>query len=191
MAINPSQISVGEIFGKKKYMVDFYQREYKWNDSVQTYKPIKSLLDDIFYRFELCYQKQSEVNEKTISSYDWYYLNSFMTNTLDGHTFIVDGQQRLTTLTVLIICLYHTAEKLRMSEGIISNIRKRICDFDDNGNMVFWVGFDDRKNDFKIVVSDTQAYKQFGNSVVVPVIQSIARIMIPHVLKLKSKKRTD
>jgi len=145
MAINPSQIAVGEIFGKKKYMVDFYQREYKWNDSVQAYKPIKSLLDDIFYRFELCYQKQSEVNEKTISSYDWYYLNSFMTNTVDGHTFIVDGQQRLTTLTVLVICLYHTAKKLGMSEGIISNIRKRICDFDDNGNMVFWVGFDDRK----------------------------------------------
>ena len=145
MAINPSQITVGEIFGKKKYMVDFYQREYKWNDSVQAFKPIKSLLDDIFYRFELCYEKQSEVNEKTISIYDWYYLNSFMTNTVDGNTFIVDGQQRLTTLTVLIICLSHIAKKLELSEGIISNIRKRICDFDDNGNMVFWVGFDDRK----------------------------------------------
>lgn len=145
MAINPSQIAVGEIFGKKKYMVDFYQREYKWNDSVQSYMPIKSLLDDIFYRFDLCYQKQSQINEKTISRYDWYYLNSFMTNTVDGHTFIVDGQQRLTTLTVLITCLYHTAKKLGMSEGIISNIQKRICDFDDNGKMVFWVGFDDRK----------------------------------------------
>lgn len=34
---------------------------------------------------------------------------------------------------------------------------------------------------FKIPVSDTQAYKQFGNSVVVPVIEDIARIMLPHV----------
>jgi uncharacterized protein with ParB-like and HNH nuclease domain len=145
MAINPSQITVGEVFGNKKYMVDFYQREYKWNDEVQSYKPIKSLLDDIFYRFELSYQKQSEIDDKTISEYDWYYLNSFMTNTVNGNIFIVDGQQRLTTLTVLIIHLYHLSQKLNLSEGVISNIRKRICDFDDIGNMVFWVGFEDRK----------------------------------------------
>lgn len=32
-------------------------------------------------------------------------------------------------------------------------------------------------DDFKIVVSDTQAYKQFGNSVVVPVVRQIAKVM--------------
>lgn len=37
---------------------------------------------------------------------------------------------------------------------------------------------------FKIPVSDTQAYKQFGNSVVVPVICEIARIMKPHIMTL-------
>jgi len=37
------------------------------------------------------------------------------------------------------------------------------------------MGFDrPREKDFKIPVSDTQAYKQFGNSVVVPVVQAIA-----------------
>ncbi|MCC7195510.1 MAG: DNA (cytosine-5-)-methyltransferase [Gemmatimonadaceae bacterium] len=35
----------------------------------------------------------------------------------------------------------------------------------------------------QIPVSDTQAYRQFGNSVVVPVIESIAKVMIPRVLK--------
>lgn len=39
--------------------------------------------------------------------------------------------------------------------------------------------------DFKIVVSDTQAYKQFGNSVVVPVIEAAARIIKPRVLEMK------
>lgn len=34
---------------------------------------------------------------------------------------------------------------------------------------------------FKIPVSDTQAYRQFGNSVVVPVIREVARIVVPHV----------
>ncbi len=37
---------------------------------------------------------------------------------------------------------------------------------------------------FKIPVSDTQSYKQFGNSVVMPVIKEIARIMKPHILTL-------
>lgn len=36
-------------------------------------------------------------------------------------------------------------------------------------------------DDFKIPVSDTQAYKQFGNSVAVPVFQEVARIMAPHI----------
>lgn len=35
--------------------------------------------------------------------------------------------------------------------------------------------------DFKIVVSDTQAYRQFGNSVAVPVFKEVARIMAPHI----------
>ena len=43
------------------------------------------------------------------------------------------------------------------------------------------MGFPDT---FKIPVSDTQAYRQFGNSVVMPVIREVARIMVPHVITL-------
>lgn len=43
------------------------------------------------------------------------------------------------------------------------------------------MGFPD---DFKIPVSDTQAYRQFGNSVVVPVIKAVANHMKPHVMAL-------
>lgn len=35
--------------------------------------------------------------------------------------------------------------------------------------------------DFRIPVSDTQAYRQFGNSVVVPVVRAVARAMEPHI----------
>jgi DNA (cytosine-5)-methyltransferase 1 len=40
------------------------------------------------------------------------------------------------------------------------------------------MGFDDS---YKIIVSDTQAYRQFGNSVVVPVIKEVARLMEPFI----------
>lgn len=46
------------------------------------------------------------------------------------------------------------------------------------------MGFDQPKgSSFKIPVSDTQAYKQFGNAVVVPVVEAVARHMMPWLLK--------
>jgi DNA (cytosine-5)-methyltransferase 1 len=48
------------------------------------------------------------------------------------------------------------------------------------------MGFPDA---FKIPVSDTQAYRQFGNSVIVPVMQEVARIMAPHVRSLCNHKQ--
>jgi DNA (cytosine-5)-methyltransferase 1 len=39
---------------------------------------------------------------------------------------------------------------------------------------------------YRIPVSDTQAYKQFGNSVIVPVITELALTMLPHIRALKS-----
>ena len=44
-------------------------------------------------------------------------------------------------------------------------------------------------DDLRIPVSDTQAYRQFGNSVVVPAIAEIARIMRPHILKVMQENK--
>ena len=43
------------------------------------------------------------------------------------------------------------------------------------------MGFPD---DWKIPVSDTQAYRQFGNAVAVPVFEAVARAMVPGILSL-------
>ena len=47
------------------------------------------------------------------------------------------------------------------------------------------MGFSEK---YKIVVSDTQAYRQFGNSVVVPVVTEIARTMIKVLKENKTRK---
>ncbi|RJS45819.1 DNA (cytosine-5-)-methyltransferase [Nocardioides cavernaquae] len=47
------------------------------------------------------------------------------------------------------------------------------------------MGFSDN---FVIPVSDTQAYKQFGNSVVVPAIGAVAQIMAPHIAAAVAKR---
>ncbi len=50
------------------------------------------------------------------------------------------------------------------------------------------MGFDGpEQSDFRIPVSDTQAYRQFGNSVVVPVVRSVARLMEPHIYEMLAK----
>ena len=47
------------------------------------------------------------------------------------------------------------------------------------------MGFPDT---FKIPVSDTQAYRQCGNSVVMPVMKEVARIMVPHIWTMVSQE---
>lgn len=52
------------------------------------------------------------------------------------------------------------------------------------------MGFDSGKDaKFVIPVSDTQAYRQFGNSVVVPVIKEIAKAMQPYIFKQMAGNR--
>jgi DNA (cytosine-5)-methyltransferase 1 len=41
----------------------------------------------------------------------------------------------------------------------------------------------------RIPVSDVQAYKQFGNSVVVPMMRAIAKAMQPDIMELMSSSR--
>ncbi|WP_317848204.1 DNA (cytosine-5-)-methyltransferase [Marinobacter sp. F4216] len=50
------------------------------------------------------------------------------------------------------------------------------------------MGFDEPgESNFKVPVSDTQAYKQFGNSVAVPVFRAVAEMMKPRILEASAK----
>lgn len=51
------------------------------------------------------------------------------------------------------------------------------------------MGFDRDARKFVIPVSDTQAYRQFGNAVVVPVVETIARAMVKHLVPAVRRQR--
>lgn len=105
MEVNPEKQNINTLFSTTNYYIDFYQREYKWTDD-----EVKTLIDDIFYHFEQSYAKHSDLDpsEKNITGkYSWYYLNTYITNKTEGRLFVVDGQQRLTTLTLILIALNH------------------------------------------------------------------------------------
>ncbi|GLB30055.1 cytosine-specific methyltransferase [Lacrimispora amygdalina] len=44
---------------------------------------------------------------------------------------------------------------------------------------------------FKIVVSDTQAYKQFGNSVVVPLMENVAKLIVTEIDKMEQIQKDN
>ena len=109
MDIQPDKQNIDKVFSNITYYIDFYQRDYKW-----TKEPVEILLNDIFYVFENEYKKfkDSDIEiDKLIEKFKWYYLNTYVTNKSDGKVYIVDGQQRLTTITLILIKLYHLAKK--------------------------------------------------------------------------------
>lgn len=108
MDISPDKQNIDSVFSNTTFYIDFYQRQYKWNE-----EPVKRLLDDVFYRFNKEHKKYKDSDipiEKLIDKYSWYYLNTYVTNLVEGKLFVVDGQQRLTTLTLILIKLKHLAE---------------------------------------------------------------------------------
>jgi len=107
MDISPDKQNIDTVFSNTEYFIDFYQRDYRWTD-----EPVTRLLDDIFHKFKEEYAKASDrdPSRETIANYPWYYLNTYVTNVVDGRVYVVDGQQRLTTLSLILIKLHHLAK---------------------------------------------------------------------------------
>ena len=107
MDVSPDKQSVDRVFANTAYYIDFYQRDYRWTD-----EPVLRLLDDILYKFKPTYANSGDLDpgpETTAAHYPWYYLNTYVTNMVDGRVYVVDGQQRLTTLSLILIKLRHLA----------------------------------------------------------------------------------
>ncbi len=140
MSISPEKRTITALFSTgRPYFIDFYQRDYKWRK-----EHIQKLLEDLFYRFNLDYKPDYDVTEQAISKYDWYYLNTYVTNIYNGHTFIVDGQQRFTSLTLILIKLFHLTAQYTQLKELSAFISDRIAGRTPTGRE-YWMGHNDRK----------------------------------------------
>ena len=92
--------TVRELLAGRKYSIDYYQREYKW----QT-KQVAELIDDLAAKFLASYEPDHE--RDAVATYGHYFLGSIIVSNRDNQKFIIDGQQRLTTLTLILIFLQH------------------------------------------------------------------------------------
>ena len=103
--------TIWELFNNRRYDIDSYQREYKW----QT-KQLVELLEDLCGKFLEHYKENHEREE--VSRYGHYFLGSIILSQKKGLSFIIDGQQRLTTLTLFLIYLHHRQRKLEDNERV-------------------------------------------------------------------------
>ena len=92
--------SIRSLLSGAKYAIDYYQREYRWET-----KHISELIEDLTAKFLDSYDSKHE--RSAVEGYGHYFLGSIIISDRDGRKYIIDGQQRLTSLTLLLIFLHN------------------------------------------------------------------------------------
>ena len=87
------------ILTRGKFEVDYYQREYRWGR-----KQIEQMLMDFYDTFRQYYDPANHGAPSEVQKYGYYYMGSIIC-TNDNTRQVIDGQQRLTSLTLLLIYL--------------------------------------------------------------------------------------
>ncbi|GAB4662613.1 DUF262 domain-containing protein [Mycobacterium avium subsp. hominissuis] len=107
--------TISEVLEKKKYSIDYYQREYKWES-----KHVADLVNDLATKFLDIYDPQH--SRKSVGGYPGYYLGSIIISLKGSQPFIVDGQQRLTTLTLLLTFLRHIQNQQNRADSDVVKV---------------------------------------------------------------------
>jgi uncharacterized protein with ParB-like and HNH nuclease domain len=101
--------SIFQLFQGAHYEIEFYQREYAWQE-----QNLQELLDD-FTRSFFNEFKDTHSNAQ-VATYRAYFLGPIVTHREGAVKYLVDGQQRMTTLSLLLAYLSHIAEPDQKAE---------------------------------------------------------------------------
>lgn len=161
--IEVEERDIDYIFGKNKpYSLDVYQRDYRWSDEKE-YKIVSQLLLDIELRFEHNYQFNCRNRKPDLPSilkdvsenFNAYFLNTIMLNEQGSDIFIVDGQQRLTTILLVLIKLYHIGKQNTTNGMNIDKIiGEKIFEEDKAGVKHFKISNKDRNEIIRKIFSE-------------------------------------
>ena len=117
--IEATDTSINKLLKEQKFTIDYFQREYRWQE-----KHIKLLVEDLTTTFLKSYNVDHKRPE--VANYQSYYLGPvvFSISPETGKKSIIDGQQRITSITLLLIYLNHlqsdSAQKVSIGELIFS-----------------------------------------------------------------------
>lgn len=109
--IEANDRTISDVLNERKYTVDYFQREYSWEQ-----KHIEQLVSDLTSAF---LHEYSEGDARSAGeNYNNYYMGPFVVSEKDGKRSIIDGQQRLTSVTLLLIYLNNLQKELGINEPI-------------------------------------------------------------------------
>lgn len=133
--VDSRAFSVAQLFADT-YTVDFYQREYVWE-----YKQMEDLITDLSNAFLRDYRITHKT--KDVQNYSPYFMGEIVISTRDeSRKSIIDGQQRITSITLLLIYLI---KKFGNVDGMPTSILNGLIYVDDYGDYKFNLDIPERK----------------------------------------------
>lgn len=135
--------SIQELLSGGSYGIDYYQREYKWGR-----KQLQELVDDLTGRFLDSYQPGDAAKE--VAHYGHYFLGSIVVSQNEDVRHIVDGQQRMTSLSILLIYLNNLQKGRDQQVSIQSMIYA-----DDFGEKKFKMDVPERNDCMEALFNET------------------------------------
>ena len=159
--LNIDQQTIYQLFSDKKsdFLIPDYQRPYAWGDA-----ECQTLWDDVFtfaFPDDDCDKFKKD---------DEYFLGPIVTYKNNGKQEIIDGQQRLTTLMLLLRAFYTKFLNMqdKNSVSIRNSIAKCIWKSDEFDNLIedelkidSQVSTDDDKEEFLYILRHGEAQKSF------------------------------
>lgn len=145
------------ILTRGKFEVDYYQREYRWGR-----KQIEQMLMDFYDTFRQYYDPTNHGAPSEVQGYGYYYMGSIIC-TSENTRKIIDGQQRLTSLSLLLIYLRNLQNQLTEVPYLPVKIDDLIYK-DNYGTMSFNLDVPERNDCMQALWDQNRAYTSENES---------------------------
>ena len=141
--IEGSPKNLKQLLQNTKYSIHYYQREYMWQK-----KHVEELIDDLTSEFLEYYQEEDE--RQAVQDYGAYFMGSIV---LAGReNAIIDGQQRFSTLTLLLIYLNNRLKSIDKNYPMI----EQMIFSEAYGKKSFNIDVDDRADCMEAIFNDKE-----------------------------------
>ncbi|MCO8307300.1 DUF262 domain-containing protein [Streptomyces sp. RKCA744] len=120
--IQGKAVTVEEVFTGRRYQLDSYQRGYTWGRG-----DVRRLVEDLRRKFLKSWRMEHD--RDAVADYAPYFLGPYVYHEAAAVTYLVDGQQRITTLHLLLLYLKELLRAQDLEEdaeriGALSRTRK-------------------------------------------------------------------
>lgn len=149
--------TLAKILSQRQFSVDVFQREYRWGR-----KQIEQMISDFQDTFEEYYDPETHDTPAEVMNYGYYYMGCIIC-TGGSPIKIIDGQQRLTSLTLLLIYL-NNLQKDQAAQGYRMVKIEDLIFADHYGIESFNIDVDERQDCLRALLKNDLNYQPDNES---------------------------